>query len=379
MHDLIVAGGRVIDPAQDLDVRADVAIEGGHIAAVEPRIDRDQAEQVIDAAGLLVTPGLIDLHVHVYPGVSHYGVDPDAHVLPSGVTTALDAGSAGASTFDGLRRYVIDVSDTRLFALLNISGMGMVSPDVGELLDIRWADPAAAIRVCEKHRDVILGVKLRMTRTLAGDNGLRALKNAREAADAVGLPVMVHPQDAHCSLDDILRELDDGDIVTHCFHGQRGGILNRDGRILESVRRALDRGVRLDVGHGQGSFDFGVAQQAMAQDVLPHTISSDLHAHNIDGPVFDLATTISKFLLLGVDLPDAVRRCTSVPAEFLGMPGQIGTLAPGAHADVAIFRDEDGAHRFVDSHGQTLIGERRLVPHTVIKGGKAIAAVARGH
>ncbi len=190
---------------------------------------------------------------------------------------------------------------------------------------------------------------------------------------------MIEPKDAHCSLDDILRELKDGDLVTHCFHGMRGGILDRDGRILESVRRALDRGIRLDVGHGKGSFDFNVAQQATAQDVLPHTISSDLHTHNIDGPVFDLATTISKFLLLGLDLADALRRCTSVPAEFLGMTGQIGTLAPGAYADVAIFRHQEGTHRLEDSQGQTLIGERRLVPHIVIKAGKVITGVARGH
>ena len=379
VYDLLIVGGRVVDPSQGLDRRSDIAVRDGRIVTVEPKIDRDLAGRIVDASGQLVTPGLIDLHVHVYPGVSHYGIDPDTYVLPSGVTTALDAGSAGASTFEGLRRYVIDVSNTRLFALPNISGMGMVSQDVGELLDIRWADPKAAIRMCEKHRDIILGVKLRMTRELAGDNGLQALANAREAADAVGLPVMVHPQDAHCALDDILNELRDGDIVTHCFHGMRGGILDRDGRVLDSVRHAIDRGVRLDLGHGQGSFDFRVAEQALAQEVIPHTISSDLHAHNVDGPVFDLASTISKFMLLGLDLSDAIHRCTSVPAEFLGMAGRIGTLVAGAHADVAIFDEENGTHRFEDAHGQARIGEHRLVPRIVIKGGEEIAGIARSH
>lgn len=376
-YDLVISGGTVADPSQDLSDRRDVAINDGLIAAVEPRIERERAAELLDATGLLVTPGLVDVHVHVYPGVSHYGVEPDADVLTSGVTTALDAGSAGAGTFDGLRRYVIDVSATRLLACLNISGLGMVSPDVGELEDIRWADPAAAVRVCERHRDVIVGIKIRLSRTLAGDNALPALRNAREAADAVGLPVMVHPQDAVIGIDQILRELKAGDLVTHCYHGRSGGVLDADGRVWASVRDAVHRGIRFDVGHGQGSFDFTVAERALAQDLPPHTISSDLHAHDIEGPVFDLATTLSKFLLLGLDLPAVLRRCTVTPADFLGLSGQIGTLAPGAHADLALFREETGAHPFTDSVGQIRTGERRLVPVKVVKAGRVIDALDR--
>jgi dihydroorotase len=376
-YDLIIFGGTVVDPSQDLNDRRDVAIGDGKVVAVEPRIERERAAELLDATGLLVTPGLVDVHVHVYPGVSHYGVEPDADVLTSGVTTALDAGSAGASTFDGLRRYVIDVSATRLLACLNISGLGMVSPDVGELEDIRWADPAAAVRVCERHRDVIVGIKIRLSRTLAGDNALPALRNAREAADAVGLPVMVHPQDAVIGMDQILRELQAGDLVTHCYHGRAGGVLDADGRVRASVRDAVQRGIRFDVGHGKGSFDFTVVERALAQDLPPHTISSDLHAYNIEGPVFDLATTLSKFLLLGLDLPEALRLCTVAPADFLGLSGQVGTLAPGAHADVALFREETGAHPFTDSEGQIRTGERRLVPVKVVKAGRVIEAVDR--
>ena len=254
MYDLLISGGTVVDPAQGLNDRRDVAIAGGRVSAVAEHIDPAQARQVLDASGLLVTPGLVDVHVHVYDGVSHYGVDADTYILPSGVTTAIDAGSAGADTFEGLRRYVIEVSETRLKACLNISSTGMVSPVVGELEDIRLIDPKKAIEVCERHRDVIVGVKARLSENLAGNNALPALHRAREAADAVGLPIMIHPNAPVCTLDDILREMKAGDLLTHCYHGLDEGILDDDGRVRASVRDAVNRGVHLDVGHGQGSF-----------------------------------------------------------------------------------------------------------------------------
>lgn len=379
MYDLVVANGRVLDPSQKMDGRNDIGVTDGRIATVSERIDSSEGKSVLDATGLVVTPGLVDVHVHVYPGVSHYGVEPDRDVLASGVTTALDAGSAGAATFAGLRRYVIDVSELRLFAMLNISGVGMVDDRVGELEDIRWADPARAIEVCEANRDVILGIKIRLSKTLAGENALPALRNAREAADAVGLPVMVHPQAAAISLEEILRELKAGDLVTHCFHAMDGGVLDTSGDVHHYVRDAVDRGVSFDVGHGQGSFDFDVAERAMAQGLLPRTISSDLHVHNIAGPVFDLATTMSKFLLLGFDEREALRRCTEAPAEILGMAGEIGTLKAGAHADLSLFELAEGGHSFVDSGGKRRTGDLRFVPRHVVKAGRVIAATARGH
>ena len=379
MYDLVVTGGTVVDPAQRLNERLDVAITDGRVSQIGPRLDTSLAARTIDATGMVVSPGLVDLHVHVYEGVSHYGINADEHVLRSGVTTAVDAGSAGASTFSGLRRYVIDVSDTRLFAFLNISGMGMISESVGELEDIRWADPAAAIKVCEANRDVIIGIKIRISRKLAGPNVAPALRNAREAADATGLPIMVHPNDAQdFSLDDLLAELKAGDIVTHCFHGMAGGVLTSDGRVRDSVKRAVDDGILLDVGHGQGSFDFNVAERALAEGVVPHTISSDLHVYNLRGPVFDLATTVSKFLLLGFDLPDALRRCTAAPAAVMGMKGEIGTLAPGAAGDLTILRLEETPYAFVDSYGRERRGDLRLVPARVIKSGREIPAAVRG-
>lgn len=380
LYDLVIGGGRVLDPSQNIDGGLDVGISDGRIAVLADRIERCQAETYLDATGLVVTPGLVDVHVHVYPGVSHYGVEADRDVLASGVTTALDAGSAGAETFEGLRRYVIDVSDIRLFAMLNISGLGMIGRRIaGELEDIRWANPDRAIQVCEKHRDVILGVKIRLTRNLAGENALPALRNAREAADAVGLPVMVHPQDAVISLETILAELKAGDLVTHCFHGNAGGVLDTDGTVLRCVHDAIERGVRFDVGHGEGSFDYEIAEKAMAGGMIPHTISSDLHAHNVNGPVFDLATTMSKFVLLGMEPSVALRKCTETPAEYLGMKGEIGTLRPGAHADVALFELCEGVQEFIDAEGRRRTGDLRFVPRHVVMGGSLRKATARGY
>src|SRR5262245_44493561 len=259
MYDLVIRNGRVLDPAQSIDMTADVAFRAGRVAAIGESIGDAKSAEIIDANGLLVSPGMIDLHVHVYNGVSHYGIAPDPTCLARGVTTAVDAGSAGAATFAGFRRFIIEASDTRLFALVNISRIGMVSgaeldPPVGELEDLRHLSVPAAIRCVESNRDVILGIKIRLSANLAADgrNELEALKRAREAADATGLPVMIHTPNSSLGLPAILREMRAGDILTHCFHAHSSGILNNNGQVLPEVRAAIDRGVLLDVGHGKG-------------------------------------------------------------------------------------------------------------------------------
>ncbi|MBE3135681.1 MAG: amidohydrolase/deacetylase family metallohydrolase, partial [Acidobacteria bacterium] len=309
-YDLVVKGGHVVDPAQGLSAPRDVGILGNRIAKVAPAIADTEARHVLDARGMIVTPGLIDVHVHVYDGVSPYGVPVDPNCIAKGVTTVVDAGSAGSHTFAGLRQYVINVASTRVYALLNISVIGLMDGEsvfsqdnpYGELLNLRYADPKSAIRTIERHRDVVVGVKARLSRNIAGEHDLAALKLARQAAAAVGLPLMIHPGATFSPLGDILANLEKGDIVTHCFRAGEGGILDDRGRVLSAVRAAVARGVRLDVGHGAGGFSFETAERALRQDVLPGTISSDLHQFNVAGPVFDLATTLSKFLLLGLSL-----------------------------------------------------------------------------
>jgi dihydroorotase len=374
---MLIRGGTVIDPAQGLHGALDVSLADGRVAALGRDLPVPPGEQVVDARGLLVVPGLIDLHVHVYWGASHYGIEPDPHCLATGVTTVVDAGSAGALTFPAFRRYVIEVAATRILPLLNIGAAGMLSPDVGELADVRFIDKARALQTIEQHRDLIHGVKVRLSRELVGDNARVGLSTALDAAAAAGLPLMVHPGDTPIPLDDILRELRPGDVLTHCYHGRAEGILDSRGRVRAEVRRAVERGVIFDVGHGRGSFSFEVARTALGQELRPGTISSDLHVYNLDGPVFDLATTMSKFLALGLAVDEVVAMTTAVPARVLGRSGDLGTLAPGAAADVSLLRLESGRYSMTDAEGVTMTGDTRLVPVRVVRNGVAREASLR--
>jgi dihydroorotase len=334
-YDLLVRGGKVVDPSQGLSAERDIAITGRTITRVAANIPESEARQVLNARGMIVTPGLIDVHVHVYDGVAPLGIPADPNCIAKGVTTVLDAGSAGAHTFPGLRKYVINVVETRVLALLNI-----------------------------------LGVKIRLTRNIAGDHDLQALKLAREAADAVRLPLMVHIGGTASPLPAILAMLKKGDVITHSFRGSPGGILDDRGRILPEVRKAVEGGVHLDVGHGAGSFSFNTAEKAMAQELLPGTISSDVHQFNYNGPVFDLATTLSKFLHLGMTLEQVIERATANPARTFGFPKGLGTLREGSEADVAVFALQEGRFEFTDSLGAKRPGKLKLVPMATVKTGK---------
>ena len=373
IHDLLVKGATLVDPAQGIHAPRDVAFSGGTVAAVAKEIPVSQGADTVDASGHLIVPGLIDLHVHVFEGFSWLGVSPDATCLARGVTTVVDAGSAGAYTIAGFRKYVIEVSATRIYARLNISSQGMLSPVIGELDEIKWASVPRALQVIEKHRDLILGVKVRLTRdSIVGRSaGLQPLYRAREAADAAGLPIMVHPQNAWCaSLDDILAVMAERDILTHSYHGFSHGILDDQDKVRRSVRKARQRGVVFDVGHGAGSFNWHVCETALAQDFPPDTISSDLHIKNVNGPVYDLATTVSKFLHLGFSLEDALAKVTAIPARLMGMGDHIGTLAVGAWGDAVILGLEEGTFALWDCHHQLRTARQMLVPHVVIKDGR---------
>ena len=383
LYDLLLTNGTLVDPAAGVHAKKDVAITGDRVAAVLDAGNGAAAARVLDVGGLLVTPGFIDLHVHVFSGVTHYGVDVDPTCLARGVTTALDAGSSGSLTFPGFRKYVIDVCDTRLFALLNISALGLVSgqetqPPLGELEELQYCDVGSAVKTIEANRDRILGVKIRLSHFLAaeGKNEMEALKRAREAADAVGLPLMVHSPLSSLSTPRILEELRPGDILTHCFHGHgAGGIMDDDFNVLPEVLKKIQDGLRLDIGHGRGSFTFQIARSALKQAVVPDTISSDLHTYNLQGPVFDLVTTINKFLHLEMELDETIRRVTSIPAEVLGMGGEIGTLQAGASADVVVLEMQEGDFQLTDTFGVTEIAHRRLEPRYIFRAGRQVGAL----
>jgi dihydroorotase len=373
-YDLLVKGGKVVDPSQKLSAVRDVAILGHRVARVAAEIPETEARQVLDAKGKIVTPGLIDVHVHVYDGVAPLGIPPDPTCIAKGVTTVLDAGSSGAHTFPGFRKYIVNVADTRVHALLNISvvGQSTLSQDNlhGELLELAYINPDLAIRTIERNRDVILGIKVRLSKNITGEHDLKVLGLAKEAAAAVKLPLMVHIGNSHSPIEKILSALGKGDVLTHTYHGNAGGILNDKGRVLPEVRKAIERGVHLDVGHGAGSFSFDVCEKALAQELLPGTISSDVHEYNVRGPVFDLATTLSKFLHLGLTLDQVIERAATNPARTFGFSKGLGTLAEGAEADVAVFSLEEGDFEFVDALKKSRIGHRKLLPLATIKAGR---------
>ncbi len=384
MFDLIVTGGRVIDPGQHLDAVMDVGVTGARIAAVGADLVRQGVRgEVVDASGLLVTAGWVDMHTHVYWGVAPLGVEADSNCLRRGVTTAVDAGSSGASTFPGFKRFVIDVSLTRVVAMLHLSAIGMARDDgfgaeaVGELEDIRWANVNSAIAVARAYADVITGIKIRISEECVGrdaDHTREVLRRARQVADAIGKPVMVHSGQTAIPLDEILGFLVHGDVVTHVYHARSEGVLNERGTVRASVRAAVERGVNFDVGHGAGSFNWQIARAGLEQGLLPSTISSDIHAWNIAGPVYDLATTASKLLHLGLSLPEVVRRVTSTPAACIGRASELGTLTPGAAADLSLFRLVDGEFHFRDSAGAEELGATRLDPVAVIRNGRQYAS-----
>lgn len=383
MSDLAILGGRVLDPGQGLDARTGIWISDGIVSTVGPAAAettraaaqagpaaaRAPDRQEIDATGLIVTPGVVDLHTHLYPGVSHYGIEPDTHCLGRGVTTAVDAGSSGAQTFPGMRRYVIEKSQTRVMAFLNIAVQGMITNLVGELEDLRWASSAQAVARASEHPDLIVGIKVRLGYQMTGNDPAPAFSLAMDAADALGLPLMVHVIDMRPGLSWLLPQLRRGDIVTHCFHGNEGGILDGGGRLAPGVMRARERGVLFDIGHGAGSFSYRVARAAISQGFAPDTISSDLHAHNVGGPAYDQATTLSKLLHVGMELPDVIRATTSTPARAIGREHSIGALAPTRAGDLSVFELRSGRWALPDAAGAIEVVERLLVPRMTVLAG----------
>jgi dihydroorotase len=348
-YDLLLAGG---DPF-------DVAVRHGRIAATGPSLPRD-ARTVVDVSGRLVTPGLIDLHTHVGPG--YWGIDPDPIAWYSGVTTWVDAGSAGAYTLGGLRRAVAG-AEVRVPALLNISAIGLAGR-TGESRDLDACDVGLAIDTVQAHRELIRGIKVRIDRETVGDNGVEPLRRGLAAAEACGIPVMVHVGAAPPALDEVLGLLRPGDIVTHCASGLAAPL-------GPGVRAAVERGVLLDIGHGSGGFAFDVLERQLGEGLRPYTISTDLHARSLHGPAFDLPTTLAKLLAVGLPLADVLAAATVHPARALGLPG--GSLTVGAPADLAVFAVQEGDFELADAHRQVRRSPLRLVNEATYVGGRRLA------
>lgn len=370
-YDLLIRGGRLLDPATGRDGLYDIALAGGKVARVAPDISAESARETVDARGLLLVPGLVDLHTHIYWGASALAVDPWALAPRSGVTTWVDAGTAGAAAFPGFRRYVAEAVPVRVLAFLNISSQGILDITLaGECDDLRWCDLERALATMEAHRDLIVGIKVRASRNAVREAGAEPLRIAREAADAAGVPLMVHIGQPPPTLGEVLPLLRSGDILTHVFRGPTASILTRDGRIRPDVLEARARGVFMDVGHGVGSLDFRVARKALEQGFFPDSISTDLHLLNLHGPVYDLVTTLSKFWNLGLSLEQVIAAATAGPARALGREGNLGALREGAPGDVTLLGVEEGQFTFRDAVGQELVGNHRLVARGMAVAGR---------
>ena len=369
-YDLVIKNGTVIDPSQKICEKKDIAVAGGKIVAVNNYISDGNSHDVIEAEGLLVTPGLVDLHVHVWWGVAHLAIEADPACVYRGVTTAIDAGSSGSNTIAGFHRYVIDQAHTRVLAFLHISGMGQLDNNIGELEDIRWARVEQAIEAAELHSDVIVGIKVRLTENIVGSNDLIALKRALEAGQELNKPVMIHIGGSVNQVEEFLEQLRPGDIVTHSFTGRPHGILDNNNKVIDAAWDAMNRGVIFDVGHGAGSFSFPVAEACLEQGLGPGTVSSDVHRYNIRGPVFDLMTTLSKYIHLGYSIGDAIALGSSIPSAAVGLPDNIGTLKIGADADIAIIEHRKGPITFSDADGNERNGNQLLLPVETLRKGK---------
>ena len=378
-YDLLIKGGKVIDPSQGLEGEYDVAVRAGKIASVAPGMPEAHAGHVIRAQGKIVTPGLIDLHVHLFPYVGPYGIEPDPYCVRRGVTSVIDAGTSGAFTFPAFRRFIIERAATRIRALLHVVSIGMVAgstPNMGELEDLRYCDPKLAAEAASKNRDLIVGFKIRFSKQYTGPNDLEGMRRARAAADEAGLPIMIHIGGSYSPLKDLLALMKKGDVVTHSFNSHPNGLLDSGGKIVPEVLEARERGVLFDVGHGAGSFSFEVMEKCLNQGFSPDTISSDLYSANINGPVYDLVTTLSKFLLLGMNLHDVIARATVNSSRVFDFGASIGTLKPGSEADVSVLELKEGQFTFTDSDGKSRTGGSKLEAMTTVRGGKVFEAGA---
>jgi dihydroorotase len=372
--DLVIRGGTVIDPAAGRHGPADVAIANGRIVAVGDPGDIAAGARSIDARGKLVLPGLIDLHTHAFHG--YHGADPDVVSLPRGTTTAIDGGSSGANAFGAFRSLIAERSRTRMGAWLNISTIGLIDIRVGELLNLLHVDVEAAVRVAEANRDLVVGFKIRISEYVAGSDFRPALRLARQAADATRLPIMVHIGDTDAALPVALSFLVSGDVITHTFSGRRHGILDGDGIVLAAVRAARAAGIQFDGAHGRRHFAFATVRRALDQGFMVDTLSSDISSRAAADPTYHLPLILSKLMAVGARLEDVVPLVTSHPARFLGREAEIGTLQPGAAADVAILERVEGDVMLRDSDGEVLAARERLRPWRTIRAGQITDAPA---
>jgi dihydroorotase len=370
MNDLVLKGGRLIEPSQAIDRVTDIAFSNGKVSAIGANLT---GKDTRDIAGKLVTPGLIDLHTHVYWGGTSLGVEAELLARTGGVTTVIDAGSSGPGNFHGFRRHVIEPSPIRILPYLNVAFPGIFAFSktvmVGESADMRLIDPREAVRVAREHKDLILGIKVRVGKSASGNSGAQPLYMALDVAEETGLPVMAHLDNPPPARHEVVNQLRRGDILTHCFRPFPNAPAHADGRVRDEILAARERGVIFDIGHGGGSFGFGTTRAMLAAGFLPDVISSDVHAISIEGPAFDLLTTMSKFLCLGVDLATVIKLATVNPAAAIKRP-DLGTLRVGSVGEATVIDQASGRFDYTDCIGEQLLGDKQLLSAGVVLAGR---------
>jgi len=370
----ILRGGRLLDPAADKDGRFDVCVRDGKIAGIGANLESDGA-QIIEVKGCIVTPGLIDVHLHLMKGLGAFGVDPDIFGVGSGVTTVVDAGSAGHTLLNVFRNYVTDNAKTRVLNYINLSTLGGVSgPGYSILADPRLIDEAKIAQAVEANRDIIVGIKIMATGGALGAQGLKPLERARKLGDELKIPLLVHIGESWTkgaepvAVGDVLKYLRAGDIVTHMFTVHPGGLLDGNGKLWPQVRDAKESGVLMDVGHGLHNLNFDVARKVLDQGLHPDGVSTDGHRGNRAGPVYDLPTTMAKLMALGFSLHQVIEMATANAAKLLGRTGEMGTLRVGEPADISVLKLEDREWKAVDSQKGTIPVHQTITPEYAIRG-----------
>ena len=371
MFDLVLKGGRVLDPAQDLDETADVAFAGGKVAAIGRNLS--DAKDVRDVTGKIVVPGLIDLHTHVYFAGTSAGVDPDEYAKKSGCTTLVDAGTAGPANILGFRKHIIERAEVRVLPFLNISFPGIYAfhwdVNIGESCDQRLLNSRLCLKAAKEHADLVVGIKVRIGAIASGALGIEPMNIAMEVADHAGLPLMTHLDFPPPSRDSVMQRMRRGDILTHCFRPWPNAPVASSGGVEQDVEDARERGVIFDIGHGRGSFGFETAMQMLKSDFLPDVISSDVHIMSIDGPAYNMLVTMSKFLALGVELEDVIRMSTINAARAIRKEDR-GSLRPGLLGDATVLEVRQGKFSFVDVVGEKIEGNQQLACRGIVLNGR---------
>ena len=372
--DTIISNGLVFNVTDKQYFNGDIGIVDGIIVEIGNNLDASQADDFIDAKGNLILPGFVDFHAHCYWGGTALGINPSKVGPATGVTTFVDLGSTGAGNFEGFNEHVIKLSSVSIYAFLNLSYIGLSSigdteARFGELFDDRLMDVHSINKAISRYRDIIKGIKIRLGPSTSGKNGYFALNIATQLASELNLPLVVHATSPPPFLDEILGALKSGDVFTHCFNQDPFlRIVGANGSIKPAVLDARARGVLFDVGHGVSCFSYEMAKICLDNGFPPDIISSDLHAYNINGPVFDLPTTLSKFIALGMSTEDVFYRATLAPAKAIGMDHVIGSLEQGKRADIVIARWSERKQEMWDSHQLSMKSEHLNIVATFSAG-----------